>query len=126
MPYFELIYETGNHSVAEYADENEAVAACNAHTARAMAGETGGPTGHPAERVSRCLMYEAHPADYMSDMSASKDEVLALVKSLADKNGVVSFPALIAELNEQMHCMVNERAAHDSSFKMPELKELTL
>lgn len=74
MPWYELVYETGNHSVAYYEDDEEMLSAVSAHHARAVAGErgnslgtsneTGAPIpGLPAERIKVVYQYKKHPGD---------------------------------------------------------------
>lgn len=63
MPFYEVIYETGAYSVAEYADEKEALGALKSHHTRATNGEVGGPPGHPAERIVKVFVYDQHPYD---------------------------------------------------------------
>ncbi len=43
MPWYEIVYETGNHSVAFYGSDDEANVALNAHQERARSGETATP-----------------------------------------------------------------------------------
>lgn len=130
MPFYEIVYETGNVSVGEYADDSEALAAAGEHDRRAREGGQAGPQGGPAERVAKLYKYENHPNEYNPEQTASSDvvekEVGALVKALADKNGVVSIDQLALAVRGLSHPMVDKEHPHDSQFKMKEDAVLTL
>lgn len=142
MPFYEVVYETGRMSVAEYADDAEAQSALGEQQRRAVSGEMGGPNaGHPAglegeptwaaERIAKVYVYDKHPNEFNPAQSMSADvlakQVAALVKSLADENGVVAVDQVAVEVRAITHPMVNERAAaHDSMFKMEEDREFEL
>lgn len=130
MPFYEIVYETGRMSVAEYADEAEAKSAIGAHHKRAVNGEPSGPVGGPAERIAAVYVYEKHPDDFNSEQTMSADvflkEVEALVKDRKDKNGVVSVQDMSLETRGLSHPMVKERGAFDSMYKMKEDKKMSL
>ena len=127
MPYFEIIYETGTHSVACYDDENEAIQAVTAQHERATGGSEGGPTGHPAERVTAVLMYEEHPADYGAEQTSSGDELTKALKDQIGKDPVVSSPEVLANLRELNSPLVpGAETSQETMYKAPELKTLDL
>lgn len=127
MPYFEIVYETGTHSVACYDDENEAISAVQAQHERATGGAEGGPTGHPAERVTMVLMYEEHPATYGEEQTASADELTKALKDAVGKEPVVSAPEVLAQLRELNSPLVPEaETSQESMYKAPEIKKLKL
>jgi hypothetical protein len=125
MKHWEVIYETGAHSVVCPENEEDAKAALREQHRRAVSGERGGPTGHAAERIKRVLVYDDHPADV--PQSVSSDEALArtkdLVKALADDNGVVDLQQLANEL--EIRPLVAS-SAHESNYYMGEVDELDL
>ena len=96
MPFYETVYETGRVSVACYADDAEAQSAIGEHDRRARAGEIGGPVGQPAERIAAVYVYNEHPDDYGKtvSMDVAKKEVEAVIKAVADENGVVDMEQL--------------------------------
>jgi hypothetical protein len=130
VPFYEIVYETGNVSVAEYADDAEAFAGAGAQDERAKSGGQAGPQGGPAERVAKIYKYEVHPNDYNPEQTASADvlksEVDALIEGLKDANGVVSIDQLTLEVRGLSHPMVQKEHPFDSQFKMEHEAELTL
>lgn len=130
MPFYEVAYETGRVSVAEYADDAEALSACGEQDKRAREGASAGPQGGPAERVAKIYKYSTHPNEYNPEQTASADvltkEVSELVKGLADSNGVVSIDRLALEVRRLSHPMTEQEHPHDSQFKMKEEAVLTL
>lgn len=126
MPYYEIIYETGTHSIAFYEDDDEANAALSAHHERALSGQVGGPTGHAAERIVKALVYDVHPDEFNYSQTLSGEEVVGQVTAAISKIGVggqVSVPELAAEIRNITNPMV-ESGPHESNFKMPESREL--
>src|SRR3982751_1061999 len=99
MPFYELIFETGTHTVAEYADDEEMKSAVQGQHERAVIGADGGPAGHPAERIKQVLKYDYHPVAYNSNMQlATGDAQAELKKAIAalDVGGTVSIMELAA------------------------------
>lgn len=130
MPFYELIFETGSHSVAQYADDEEALGAVAEQHRRAKAGDVGGPSGHAAERIARVLKYDEHPADLNDTGLADPDALLAdlrgrLAKLAGDQGGQVSFNQAVTLL-QQMNSPIefNRGQPHESIYVMPELTEL--
>jgi hypothetical protein len=131
MPFYEVTYETGRMSVAQYEDDAEAQRALGEHHQRAMSGQSGGPLGQPAERIAKVRVYDKHPNEYNPDQTMSKDvlkkEVTALMDALADENGVVSIDQLTLAVRGLTHPMVTAReSTFDSMFLMQESRELEL
>lgn len=131
--YVEIVYETGRSSIADYADEAEALSALQAHQDRAMAGESGGPAGAPfipAERIKRVFVYDKHPNEYNAAQTMSSDvlssELADLVKKMSDDNDVVNVDSLAAEVRGLTHPMVTDSGPHESNFKMEAKSEITL
>ena len=145
MPFYEVIYETGNRSVMEAPDDETALAGIKDHHQRATKGEVGrgastertdlspGEAGYnpqvmdyPAERVARVLVYEKHPGDYGQDQTVSKEVFEEQLKAyVADKDviNVMEFSAFARDLSDP-HAM--PEGMHDSQFKMEEARELDL
>ena len=123
--HWEVIYETGSHSVVQPENEEDAKEALKEQHRRASAGEQGGPTGHAAERVKRVLVYDDHPANILNTMH--KDEALArakeVVNELADENGVVDLSAVGREIEYRPRV---ESGPHESNYRMDETDELDL
>lgn len=130
MPFYEIVYETGNVSVAEYKDDAEALEGAGAQDKKAREGGQAGPQGGPAERVAKIYKYAEHPDNYNTEQTASADvlqkEVSELIKALADKNGVVSIDQLTVEVRGLTHPMTAKESPFDSQFKMKEDAVLTL
>lgn len=134
MPFYEIAYETGRMSVANYADDDEAKRAIGEHNRRAVNGEAGGPIGHPAERIAAVYVYEdRHPDEFNADQTMSADvfekEVLALIKERKDKNGVVSIQDMALETRGLSHPMIadaDKKAPFESAYKLKEDRKLAL
>ena len=130
--HVEIVYETGRSSVANYADESEAMAAVKAHHDRAKNGQSGGPDGAPhipAERIVKVLVYDKHPYNFNTDQTmsaeATSSAVAELVKKYSDDNGVVNLARLAAGVVDLSHPMVAS-GPHESNYKMQEARELDL
>ena len=122
MPYYETIFENGRSSVANYGDDAEALRAVGEQHRRAKAGEQGGPTGHPAERIVALYVYDRHPNEHNPADALTADELKSeipnLIKELKDENGIVSVGQLASEVRALSHPMHRESGVHDSNFKM--------
>lgn len=143
MPFYETIFETGSKSVAFYDDDEEALAAAQAHHERAKKGEPGRGkstprndldsdsqqhvTDYPAERIVKLLKYDKHPVDLTEDQTMSSDvarkEVDAMLK---DKAGVVNIMELAAQVRDLASPLVDTPGVHESMYKMKEAEVLTL
>lgn len=130
MPWYEIIYEPGTHSIAKYDDDAEALDAISAQHERAVSGERGGPSGHSAERVARVFKYDEHPVDYnlanttsIADLTAGLTDLLK--RKADDQGGDVSFiqaDQAVGELASPV--LFNRDKPHDSKYKMKEVSEL--
>ena len=129
MPYYEVVYETGRMSVANYEDDAEAQKALGEHNSRAMKGEAGGPIGQPAERVAAVYVYDSHPNDYNDEQTMSADvaskTVSELINETKDKNGVINLDALAVGVRGISHPM-SDAEGFESRYKMKEKKKLAL
>lgn len=125
MPFYEIITEPGNSMVANYENDEEAISAVKAHHTKAVTGEVGGPTGHPAERIVKVLKYERHPGDYGSEGLIPVDQ-LSAIASQHTKDGLVNVEAFAMGMRNQVSPLVNDNNAgrHDSRFVMPETESL--
>lgn len=126
MPYYEVIYETGAHSIAEYTGDEEAMLAINAHHDRARNGQPGGPTGHPAERIARILKYDRHPAEFGESQAINVEDLqkeLAVIVAHTTVGDMVSVPEVAAAVRDITNPTV-ESGPHDSNYKMKETTEL--
>ncbi len=144
MPFYETIFETGDHSIAFYEDDEEASRAMGAHHDRAINGESGKAHStprndlpstvpdpdFPATRVTRALVYENHPADYGVGNEVEAKEagakLQAAVKELTN-DSTINVHELANAVRELSSPLVVQRGnRHDSSYKMAEGRELEL
>lgn len=134
--YAEVIYETGDHSIASYDDTPEGLddflKGLENHHRRAVNGEAGGPTLRPAERIKKVLTYDEHPGDYMLgglvDTSVLKSHTSEMIDKIAVGNQA-SVWELISELRQYMTALKPNRdklKPHESWYKMNETGELEL
>jgi hypothetical protein len=142
--YYEIIYENGEHSIAEYENDGEAELAIGAHVDRAKAGLPGTPDSLPrtdvpenlpvhqqtwaAQRVVKVLKYDEHPYDYGSTASNLTKEVASktvddCIKEVADENGIVDLKQLCAAILETTEPRLDS-GPHESNYKMKEVGEL--
>lgn len=130
MPFYEVIYETGAHSVVQGDDDEAVIGGLREQQRRALEGEDGGPAGHAAERVKRVLKYDEHPAEYGASMAMGAkemmDELSSRMRALADnQGGQVSIPQAVQELillGSPIMPISDDR--HASIYKAPEVDEL--
>lgn len=129
MPYYETVFESGDVSVAEYADDAEAMSALSAQHERAKTGGKNGPQGGPATRIAAVYKYDSHPGSLNEEGGLSADvltsELGALVKAFTDKNGVVNAMAFAEGVKGLVHPMA-EPSGFSSRFKMKEVATLDL
>jgi len=130
VPFYEIEYETGRMSVANYEDDAQAEAAIGEQNRRALVGEPNGPNGGPAERIKKVYVYSKHPDSYNEGQTMSADvatkEVGDLIESLKDENGVVSITQLAEAVGGLSHPFVISKQPFESSYKMEHDKELDL
>ena len=131
MAFYEVIYETGEMSVASYADDNEANQALKEQNRRAVEGLEGGPQGGPATRIAKVFKYDDHPGSLNEDGGLSADvlssDLKDLVKAYTDKNGVVNVMIFGEAVKGLVHPMIQgDVDPHDSKFKMQSTSELDL
>lgn len=128
--FYEITYETGRCSVAQYDSDDEAKSALAEHHKRATEGTAGGPLGQPAERIKVVRVYKKHPNEFNPEQTMSADvlksELGALVDAMADDNGVVNVASLAVEVRALTHPMAAKETSFDSEFRMAEDKVLKL
>jgi hypothetical protein len=131
MGFYEVVYETGEVSVADYADDAEALSALGEQNRRAVSGEQAGPQGGPASRIAKVFKYNEHPGSLNEDGTLTAEvlntELTDLVKQYTDKNGVVNVLAFAEGVTGLVHPMnLGDVAPHDSKYKMTPTGELDL
>jgi hypothetical protein len=145
MPFYEIIYEPGTKSVAQYADDDEALTALSAHHERAVNGQSATPMSTPrndlapgefrnmgnwvAERVKKVLVYDEHPSSYMESQLLSTAEARKEVDSILKDIAVgdqVSMAELVSRVRAISDPVVPDPKVHESQFKMKEARELDL
>lgn len=144
MPFVEIIYETGNSSIAFYETDGEMQEALAEHHRRAVNGEPG--TGHSvlrsdlpsnetrigswvAERIKKVLAYDEHPATYGEDQLATADDVKAAVDAAIDEhgmNGLVGVHAVAAAVRDMSSPLVKDPGVHETRYKAQETSEVDL
>ena len=127
--YAEIIYETGNKSVACYEDEAELLSAVKAHHERAKTGQPAlsSVPGVPAERILKVEIYDKHPNDLNLDQTLSAEVAKAEIdKWLKDKSeeGVVSVTDLTLFTRDLSSPLTAVNEPHKSMYKMESVKTL--
>jgi len=126
MYWYEIIYETGEHSVISAEDDDTALRGIAEQHRRAASGEAGGPSGIIATRVKRVLKYNEPPGSRYESQAVPTKELEKWLESAIKKNAVgdlVSLPEVIASLRDEVDPLV-ESSPHESNFKMQEVSEL--
>jgi hypothetical protein len=127
MAFYEVIYEDGSVSVADYASDEEATSAVMEQHNRAKSGQKNGPQDIAATRVARVLAYgDQHPGSLYESGGMPADEVKARVADLLKGHDVVDPAALAVQLQTITHPMQEQAGPHDSRFKMESDHELKL
>lgn len=144
VPFVEIIFETGNSSIAYYETDGEMQEALAEHHRRAVNGEPG--TGHSvlrtdlpsnetrigswvAERVKKVLIYDEHPATYGEDQLATADDVKTAVDEAIEEhgmNGLVGVHAVAAAIRDVSNPLNKEHGVHESHYKAAEKGEVDL
>jgi len=126
MPFYEVIYETGEHSVVSGDDDAQVLRGIAEQHRRATQGEPGGPSGIMAVRVKRVLKYDEHPGSRYESQAVpvkmAKDLFDAAVKDNA-MGDLVSIPEIVAALREGVNALVTS-GPHESNYKAQEVGEL--
>lgn len=143
MPYYEVIYETGNYSVAFYDSDEEAISALSAHHTRAKEGESATPASTPrsdlgpadmaaipgrqewpAERIKRVLVYEQHPANFGQGNLTDADSLNAAIKEATTPDGIEVGKVAAGVRASASPVVVDKTSRHDTNYKMKEAREL--
>ena len=125
MPFYEVLFETGDHAIMQSDDEAGIRSFANTHHARAKAGLPGGPAGYPAERIVRILIYDDDPGTLAANPFLSKDvaaETIKAAQKAATKDGVVDINTVIHELAPV--AVLPDTPAHESNYAVEETGEL--
>jgi len=144
MIYAEIVFETGNKSVACYENEAEMEYALAEHHRRAINGEPGSPSMNlrsdiepgearigtwVAERVKKVFLYDEHPADFGQDQLVDAEELKTTVEEAiaeSEMNGVVHVHTVAAKVRDMSSPLVTEPPIHGSQYKAPETKMANL
>lgn len=118
---YEIIWETGDHSLANYDSDEEMLLAVSGQHNRARNGVEGGPAGQPALRAVKVLKYESDPSEGTDALSldVAKSELNALLDEFAE-DGVVSLDRL-PELARRARSSMVPTPAHESNYKAKEV-----
>jgi hypothetical protein len=131
VPHYEIIFEDGSYSVANYKDDEEALSATQAHHDRAL---EGGPAllsdvdnRVKATRIVKLIKYDAPPGDMFEGQTLPEDQVTSELKGLiasATSDGVTDLRVLAASIRDLSNPLVDS-APHESNYKA-EGKEVAL
>jgi len=130
VPHYEIVYEDGSFGVANYADDDEALAATQAHHERATKGQSSilsEPNAPKATRIVKVIRYDEPPGDLHESQTLSEDEVNSRLKDLvagASADGVTDLRALAAGIRDLSNPFVAGEP-HDSNYEA-EGEELAL
>ena len=128
MPYYEIIFENGEHSIMFADNDAECLLGVGEQHRRAKAGELGAqplspsnsPATHSAQRIKRVLKYDTHPADF--NVVVTVDDVRAAVDAVAIGD-LVSAEQAAAAIRDLRSPLVMS-SPHDSNYKQVESAEL--
>ena len=125
MPFYEVIYENGEHSVIS-GDDDSVLSGIKEQHRRAMNGEPGGPAGVQAVRIKKVLKYAEHPGSLYESQAVPAEVVKNWLDEAVANNQVgdlVSVPEVIASIRASQDPM-QVTGPHESNFKMKEEKAL--
>jgi len=126
MKHAEVIFEPGSKSVISYDNEEELKGFLAEHHNRAVSGEEGGPTGHPAERITKVHLYDQHPANWGVGGKLDVNRVNSLVQGMT-QDGLVDPNQLIAALRDELSPVYPvDQGRHASIYKMQPAGDLDL
>lgn len=120
MPFYEIIYENGEHSIAENVGDDGALSGIKEQHRRAVSGELGGPAGQPAQRIKRVLVFDMHPASFTPLVTT--DDAAAAVASVA--TGDLIDVEVAAQVVRGLRSPVVVSEPHESNYKMTPNREL--
>lgn len=126
MNHAEIVFEPGSKSVVSYDNEQELKDFIQEHHSRALAGEAGGPTGHPAERVTKVLLYDQHPANWGAGGRVWSDKTKELIDGMTQDNSFDLHQLTTALRDEVSPVFTQDQGRHESLYKMKETGELDL
>ena len=122
MSYYEIIYEDGSYSVAQYDSDEEALSAAKAHHTRATEGgpalESAPDLGR-AVRIVKVIKYENDPGSIHEDQTLSEDvaeKELETALANATKDGVTDLRVLAANIRDIANPLV-QSDPHESNYK---------
>jgi|SRR5678815_935134 hypothetical protein len=124
--FYEIVWEDGSVSVAEYGSDDEATKAVMEQHNRAKAGEKNGPQEVVASRAAKVFAYKDHPGSYNEEGTLTADEVKASVNDLLKGVDVVNVGVLSQVVANLVHPMQEQATPHDSKFKAEADHELEL
>jgi len=124
---YEVIWEDGSHSLANYEDDEVMKATVLGHHNRAKDGEAGGPAGQPAGRIVKVLKYDSDPADSMDALSVdeAKAALSDAIDAAADENGVLDL-AVLPNLVSALRTSQVSSGPHESNYKMEAVEEFSI
>jgi hypothetical protein len=124
--FYEIIYEDGSFSVANYESDEEATSAIEATHNRAVNGGRSlesVPNSPAAVRVVKVLKYKEHPGDLYASQELPVAVVKERVAELLKGGKEVNVAELTAELRNLTSPMVAS-GAHESNFAAEEDSEM--
>jgi len=125
MQYAEVLFETGSKSIMSFEDEDELKGFLSEHHRRAVEGEAGGPTGQPAERVKKVLLYDNHPGDNDNTM-VNASNISTLVSGMSKKGELDGYQLMAAIRDEMSPVYPVDQGKHESFYKTSDNGELDL
>ena len=124
MPFYEVIFEAGDHSVVQADSEEEILGAVKEQHQRAKSGLPGGPAGHRADRIVKVLEYDEHPGDdkHVTDLD-EKQTKARLAEVMAEVD--MSDPRSLELVKEKLvPPVVLDTPVHESNYAYAEQREL--
>jgi hypothetical protein len=132
MPYYEIVFETGNHSVAFYESDEEATQALTTHHERAKTGQSAtpasearadvegvpGPTNWPAERIAKVYVFDSHPADFNVSGAVPLETLTQNLEAMKDESGNVNTAVASSVVRNASAPFAQAEAPYDSDYAM--------
>jgi hypothetical protein len=103
--------------VLNYETEDELKAFLTEQHRRAISGELGGPGGNPAERISKVITYDQHPAD-LHPVGVSAESTAAIIEGMKVGEGNFDPNQLVSAIRDEASPVYPvDQGPHESLYK---------
>jgi hypothetical protein len=124
MPFYEVIFEPGYHSVMEADSDEDVLAFATEQHSRAKSGLPSGPAGDRADRVARIFRYDEHPGDDAHVTNLDEKQTTARLKEVMEQVDMSAPNSLQVVAENLVPPVVLDTPVHESNYAYKESGEL--